>query len=182
MFEGAAFTLIEPQEEMSEHLDRFCSGRSEASWILAGAGAQPGKLPLTLSEKLDGRTLTMSEEDARARGIKQRYVDVVTLDGVVAASDLPIPDIVKIDAEGMDLQVVRGAASLLGKTELFFLELPLFGSQHQSWHSIVAFMHEHGYEPYDFTDLNRRKSDAALGLVEMAFARKNGVLRDHTGW
>ena len=43
-------------------------------------------------------------------------------------------------------------------------------------------MRELGYEPYDLTDFNRRSSDGALGLVEVAFAKKAGVLRDQHDW
>lgn len=77
---------------------------------------------------------------------------------------------------------MRGAQSLLGRTELFFLELPLFDQPGQSWHSVIAFMQEQGYEPYDITYLNGRASDDALGLIEMAFTKKAGLLRDHHGW
>ncbi|MEM9314938.1 MAG: FkbM family methyltransferase, partial [Pseudomonadota bacterium] len=182
VFPDVAITLIEPQEEMTEHLERFCAEHANATWIRAGAGDAKTELPLTLAGRLDGRTLTISEDDAQARGLEQRTVSVVTLDDVVAESGHPEPEIVKIDAEGMDLQVIQGAKSLLGKTELFFLELPLFDQPGQSWHSIIAFMREQGYEPFDITDLNRRKSDDALGLIEMAFAKKAGLLRDHHGW
>jgi hypothetical protein len=43
-------------------------------------------------------------------------------------------------------------------------------------------MQDLGYEPYDITDLNHRPSDGALGLMEVAFAKREGVLRDHHRW
>jgi hypothetical protein len=76
-----------------------------------------------------------------------------------------------------------GAQTLIGVTELFFLELPLFDAwPTQSFHSIIAFMRGRGYEPYDITDLNHRPSDGALALMEVAFAKTVGILRDHHGW
>ncbi len=78
---------------------------------------------------------------------------------------------------------MRGARNLIGKTEIFFLEIPLFDYwPNQSFHIITDFMKENGYEPYDFTDLNRRPSDGALALMEVAFAKRKGELRDHHGW
>ena len=57
VFRDCAFTLIEPQQELAPFLDAFCSGVPNAKWILAGAGAESGELPLTLSPQLDGRSL-----------------------------------------------------------------------------------------------------------------------------
>jgi hypothetical protein len=90
----------------------------------------------------------------------------------------------KIDAEGFDLEVMRGSQKLLGVTEIFFLEVPLFDSwtSGQSFHSMLAFMHEHCYELYEFTGWIRRPHDEALYLVEIAFAKGSGVLRAYSDW
>jgi FkbM family methyltransferase len=182
-FPESLFTLIEPQVEMKPDLDRFCSGARRARWILAGAGAVAGELPFTIARRSDSSSFAFSEADTKKWGIERRIVPVVTLDSLCQESTVPIPQMVKIDAEGFDLEVIRGATKLIGKTELFFLELPLFDYwPNQTFHTIIGVMRDHGYEPYDVTDLNRRPSDGALALVEMAFARKTGMLREHHGW
>ncbi|MEO8209797.1 MAG: hypothetical protein ABI840_04520 [bacterium] len=43
-------------------------------------------------------------------------------------------------------------------------------------------MKEQGYEPFDITDINRRTSDGALALMEVAFAKRKGKLRNHHSW
>jgi hypothetical protein len=68
---------------------------------------------------------------------------------------------------------------------LFFLEVPLVaGPSDQSFHSIVSFMRENGYEPYDFTEFIRDPVDGTLGAVEIAFAKRDGYLRStyRSGW
>ncbi|MEO1079701.1 MAG: hypothetical protein AAFY29_09110 [Pseudomonadota bacterium] len=67
VFPKAAVTLIEPQEERAEHLTRFCADHADATWIQAGAGEAKTELPLTLAGRLDGRTLTISEDEAQAQ-------------------------------------------------------------------------------------------------------------------
>lgn len=184
IFPESAFTLIEPQIEMKPYLDQFCSEAKNARWILAGAGAAKGELLFTIAPRSDSSSFTYSEADAEEQGLEQRVVPVVTLNLICEESSLPIPEIVKIDAEGFDLKVMVGAQRLLGVTELFFVELPLFDFwPDQSFHTITAFMREHGYEPYDVTDLNRRPGDGALAMMELAFAKKTGVLRnDNYSW
>jgi FkbM family methyltransferase len=183
VFSDCAYTLIEPQVEMKPSLDGFCSEVENARWILAGAGAANGELALTIAPQPDGSSFAFSEASAAEQGLERRIVPIVTLDSVCEGSALPPPTIVKIDAEGLDLEVMLGAQTLIGVAELFFLELPLFDTwPNQTFHSMIAFMRERGYEPYDITDLNHRPSDGALGLIEVAFAKKAGILRDHHGW
>jgi FkbM family methyltransferase len=184
VFPDSAFTLIEPQFEMKPYLDQFCAEAKHARWILAGAGAAKGELPFTVTDNLGASSFTISEAEAKEAGYERRTVSVITLDSLCEDVQQPIPEMVKIDAEGFDLDVMHGSQTLLGKTELFFLELPLFDSWagRQSFHSMVAFMRDHGYEPYDFTEFIRRPHDQALHLVETAFAKRNGVLRAYQGW
>ena len=40
-----------------------------------------------------------------------------------ASSGAGLPEMVKIDAEGFDLKVLAGASDLLGKTDIFLVEL-----------------------------------------------------------
>lgn len=183
IFPDCRFTLIEPQIEMKPYLDKFCSNAKNSQWIVAGAGAVEGEFPFTVAPNSDGSSFAVSEESAKKANYERRMLPVVTLDSVCEKYSLPVPDIVKIDAEGLDLEVVKGAKNLFGKTELFFLEIPFFDFwSGQSFHIIINYMREQGYEPYDFTDINRRPSDGALGLMEVAFAKRSGRLRDHHGW
>ncbi len=183
VFPESYFTLIEPQIEMKSYLDKFSSQVKNSRWILAGAGAIEGELPLTVAPNPDGSSFAVSEESAKEMKSERRMLPIVTLDSVYEKSNLPIPEMVKIDAEGLDLDVMKGSQNLIGKTEIFFLEIPLFDYwPNQSFHIITDFMKERGYEPYDFTDLNRRPSDGALALMEVAFVKRKGFIRDHHGW
>ena len=138
---------------------------------------------MTIAPGPNSSSFAISEASAAESGLERRIVPIVTLDAVCAGWTLPPPTIVKIDAEGLDVDVMLGAQTLIDVAELFFLELPLFDSwPNQTFHSMIAFMRERGYEPYDITDLNHRPSDGALGLIEVAFAKKVGTFRDHHGW
>jgi FkbM family methyltransferase len=186
-FPDCAFTLIEPQVEMKPDLDRFCSEAKNARWILAGAGASVGELALTVRpEDPDGSSFAFSEEEARRRGFERRVVPLVTLDSVCEGSNLPPPEVVKIDAEGFESEVMRGSRTLIGATELFFIEVNTTdwtSPQSLDFLDRMIDMRQHGYEFYDITDLNRRPSDGAVALMEVAFAKRSGVLRGPSfGW
>lgn len=183
VFPDAAFTLIEPQIEMKPFLDLFCSKAKNARWIMAGAGASEGEFTFTVAPSDDSSSFAISEDKAKEWGSERRVLPIVTLDLVCERYSLPVPEIVKIDAEGLDMDVVKGAKNVIGKTEIFFIEIPLFDYwPNQSFNSIMEYMNDIGYVPYDITDMNRRTKDEALGLMEIAFVKKNGILREYHGW
>ena len=72
----------------------------------------------------------------------------------------------------------------MGKTEVFLVELPFFNPRAggKSFCELIAEMNDLGYVPYDFTYFLRRDHDQALGLCEVAFARKDGILRAFKQW
>lgn len=184
VFPECIFTLVEPQIEMQPFLDAFCRQAPGSRWIQAGAGAQPGELTFTVIPDTVSSTFRLSAQEAAAQGFQQRSVPIVTLDQLVQDAGYPIPELVKIDAEGFEAEVMKGASTLIGKTELFLLEAPLVDppSGWLSFAELVALMVDYGYEPYDFTTFQKRPYDGAVALCEIAFARRQGQLRQFGGW
>ena len=92
-------------------------------------------------------------------------------------SKFGVPDLIKIDAEGLDLDVLRGAKSIFGKTEVILVEAsvvnPVFKNDVLA---VVAFMRENGYSLFEITDLNRPFEKRVLWLVELLFVRANGPI------
>lgn len=179
VFPDAQYTLIEPQTELGPYLDAFCRRCKSARWIAAGVGSQMGTLPFTVRPDTVSSSFVPSAEEALRSGHERRMVPVMTLDHLVENEIHAIPDIVKVDAEGFEVEIIQGAQSLLGKTELFLLEAHFFGSTDNPCRlgPLINMMADRGYAPYGFTTFYRRPRDRALLLCEIAFARENGILR-----
>lgn len=183
VFSGAAFTLIEPQEEMAGPLDQFCAETPDAEWIMAGAGSADGELTLAVAPDTVSSSFKVSDEEARAFNWTPRTVPLVTLDGVCERRGA-VPEIVKLDVEGFEREVLEGAETLVGKTEVFLLELSLYPFKRGAmvFDEAVEYMKVRGYSVYDFTGFQSRPYDRALALCEVAFARTDGALRSFAGW
>jgi FkbM family methyltransferase len=183
-FPEAFFTLIEPQPEMTPHLELFQRRAIRSRVVAAGAGPQRGELVQTIWEDLKGSSFLPPSDPASLRSGRQRKVPIVTIDSLFADSTVPRPDLVKLDIQGFELEALKGAGTLFGHTELFILEVSLFrfmpGQPMLS--EVVRFMEERGYQAYDFPGSLRRPKDGALGQIDIAFARDGGLLRASNAW
>jgi FkbM family methyltransferase len=177
-FPDASYTLVEPQDELKVHIQDLIEQGSKIRWIHAGAAEKPGLLPFTITPHDYSSNFATGEQDAQARGLRRITVQVRTLDEIVSSANLPIPDIVKIDAEGFDLKVLSGASSLIGKTEIFFVETAVCAPCENSVSQVVRWMSDRGYSLLDLTDINRSPKFGVLWLLELAFLRKASSLFD----
>jgi FkbM family methyltransferase len=164
---------------MEPHLKRFCRKGPNRRYLLVGAGSELGELPFTVNPDTVSSTFVATAENAARQGYTQRVVPLVTIDHVVHTILHAVPDIIKVDAEGFEQEVVSGARSVLGKTEVIFLEAHFFGEPENpsDFVTLASFMADYDYVPYDFSWFGRRPFDGALYLCEMVFVRRHGFLR-----
>jgi FkbM family methyltransferase len=175
-FPQATYTLIEPQNHLRVHIQEL-EASHKINWINAGCSDEIGELPLVVSYRDDSSTFMQADRSGRAIEGTQIVVPITTLDNIVAKCDAPLPELVKIDAEGFDLKVLRGAKSLLGKTEIFLVEaLICANSYDNTLGAVTRFMSDAGYSVMDVTDLNRSPKHGVLWLVELAFLRDGSDL------
>jgi FkbM family methyltransferase len=175
-FPEAHYTLIEPQDNLKSYIDDLIRDGYKIRWINAGAGDQAGSLRFTVAGRDDSSTFVMSQEEALARGLRQEMVEVRTLNEIVRSSNLPLPDMVKIDAEGLDLKVLSGASDLFGKTDVFLTEAAVCAGIENTVAEVVKRMADVNYRLVDITDLNRSPKQGVLWLCELAFVRNGSSL------
>jgi FkbM family methyltransferase len=180
-FPEARFTLVEPRAEMRDALGTFCRESPGSRHVVAGAGARAGERTLAVFPDADGSSLALTPREVEERGLERRMVPIVTLDSLFAGGCFPMPEVVKLDVQGFELEALRGAPAVLAAAEVVILEVSFFPFM-ENWPTVsqvVAFMTEKGYEPYDVCGVLRRPYDGALGQADVAFARREGRLRAH---
>jgi FkbM family methyltransferase len=188
-FPDAYYTLIEPQDHLRAHVADLLARHSRIRWVGAGASDTSGSLPFTMFSRDDRSSFTPTLERAKANDMRQVEIPVTTLNEIVRTGDAPIPDMVKIDAEGFDLRVLAGASELIGKTDIFLLEAAICGDLmtrttgsgkvfENSLEKVIETMAHAGYRILDITDLNRSPKHKALWLCEVAFLRNGSRILD----
>ncbi len=107
---------------------------------------------------------------------------VVRLNDFVREKNLPVPDLIKIDAEGLDLEVLKGVDDFFGKTEVFMVEAGIAcKSIPNDIMQLINFMNDRGYRLFDITDLNKPFANPVLWLAELVFVKKDGII-DSYNW
>lgn len=181
-FPHARITMLEPQAWLQPRFQDLLDKDPLIRFFPVGAGRKRGSFLFTIAKRDDSSTFRLSAEEAKARGLEQKEIPVVTLNELVAENGLPVPDLIKIDAEGLDLEVLEGASDFFGRTEVFMVEAGVVNKVFaNSLRDIVNYMDNKGYRLVDITDLNRPFDVPVLWLVELAFVRKGGVV-DSRKW
>jgi FkbM family methyltransferase len=140
------------------------AARDEVKFYSIGTGS--GVLPELTSFPREELRLPMSRLD-----------DVITR--TVLGTPLPDGLFMKLDVQGFELEVLRGATTTLAHTEFVVMEAALlpYNDGAPTFMDVLDFMRDAGFVPYDFCGQFRRESDWALCQTDIAFARANSPLR-----
>ena len=185
IFPGTAILMIEPQDEMQPFLSELVKSAPNCHIVKAGVGRETGELFQTIWEDYAGSSFLPPLNPVLVQSNKQRKTRIVTIDDLLS-KDFPqlIPDLVKLDIQGFELEALSGAETLFGRAEIFILETSLFSFEKNCplLREVISFMAERKYELYDVPGYCRRPSDGALGQLDLAFVKANGMFRKNTDW
>ena len=176
IFPGANFTMFEPQEALSVH-HYDLAAKPSVDIVYAGVGDRDGLASFTIHCRDDSSSFSYSKQQAREGGYQQEEVRLHRLDSFMKNHHFGAPEIVKIDAEGFDLEVIDGAKETLNTADVVFLEASVSNPQYRnSVLFVFQRMSDLGFKLFDITDLNRAPKYGALWLVELVFVRQSGEI------
>lgn len=175
-FPRSKVLMIEPQQRLQTHFQDLIS--ENISYLPMGVGNKNDILKFTIVDRDDSCSFIYTEEEAKEMGYEQLNIPIKRLNTIIKENNYPTPDLIKIDAEGLDLEVIEGASDFYGKTEIFLVEATVCCETYKnSITKVIALMDQCGYQLYEVTDLNRPFPDTpVLWLIELAFVRKDGSL------
>jgi FkbM family methyltransferase len=183
IFPNATYYLIEPQLELKSSIDSFLKNH-KGKFILGGAGAKKGELLLTIWEDFAGSSFLLPNNEISNSGKQQRTVPIYAIDDLISEGEIPVPDVCKLDVQGFELEVLKGANSIFGKTEVIILEASLFEFMPNQpiLGDIIEFLSAKSYVIYDLLGFSNRPYDKALGQVDICFVKKDSFLRENRRW
>lgn len=104
-------------------------------------------------------------------------VDVMTeaLDDVVSRKNIPLPDMIKIDTQGSEIEVLQGAQRSVSNARFILLECPvlLYNIGSPKMNKYLDYMDTVGYSPAMLCESH--ESNGQLFQVDILFTRKDLV-------
>lgn len=94
-----------------------------------------------------------------------------TLDSVVEEHNLPLPQFLKIDTQGSELDIMTGAKRVMQYADLVYLECPIIEYNYKAPNifEYLTFMSSHGFVPTDVLEVHR--SEEILLQIDIMFIK-----------
>lgn len=136
---------FEPAQSLFSQLSANTAQNSRIHPHRLAFGMKPGEVSFIV----DGELSHIRQEGEDPGGLVEETVKVERLDDFCAAEGVSRIDFLKIDTEGFDLDVLRGAEQMLGEGRIGFVQLeagmnPL-NTTHVPFESLKAHMEQRGY-------------------------------------
>jgi FkbM family methyltransferase len=178
-FPDAQLILVEPLAEFFGEIGQLLARRCGVH-IRAAAGSSEGELELRVEPRLTGRTSHYSGHPLERTGdtLTPRRVQVTTIDRIIADHTFPEPFGLKIDTEGAELEVIRGAAATLERTLFVIAEVGVLHQRFKGSYSFAQFiaaMDQAGFEVCDLLAIGRCLSSSRVNYVDLVFQRRGNA-------
>jgi FkbM family methyltransferase len=168
---SSAIIMVEPNAAREPNV-RMVAQRISARLIENLLGAEDGR-EVDFNVMASGSSV-MSERSPLVRTIEKRKLG--TLDSVVGPLEAPI--FLKIDAQGYELEILKGAKLLLKDVSAVLLEVSIIEINEGAplLHDVILFMKNANFLAYDILEIHRRPLDRALNQIDIIFVREGSQL------
>lgn len=176
VFPTAKHLMIEPVAENKAVLLQIASQLRDAEVLIAAADSTSGESFLHVSPNTRYAAIS---DNAEPKGIRQdvRKISCVAVDDLCQSRSLNGPFLIKIDVDGKELDVLKGCANTLERTECAIVETVFFGEGENNFYRVVEFMQGRGFAVYDIVEPVYRPIDMALWQVDTIFVKRDGQFR-----
>jgi FkbM family methyltransferase len=170
IFPSSKVLMIEGQNDKSQILQEVCSFlKSDVVFEITLLGAKDGEKVRFVEME------TGSSVFEEFSPYKRNYLEkeLVTLDSLLARyQDFRNLDFLKLDVQGYELEVLKGASELLKRTEFVLMEASLIPSNNGCplLSDVINFMSEKNFRLLDFCSQIRRR-DGALWQTDLLFIK-----------
>lgn len=175
VFPRTPIYMFEANPEKEPFLASTAREIPEAEYQLAllGSAAAP-----TVTFHVGGMGSSVLKEDTSIPQ-ESRTLPMNTLDELLRQRPVRKPCLLKMDVQGYELEILRGAPETLEKSELVLLEVALlpYNQGAPLFADVVQYMSAQGFLAYDIAGFARRETDNTLFMMDILFARADSSLR-----
>lgn len=165
--------LFEALETFRPTLDEIAA-TYDAEYHICALGETPGELDIHVPLGVPTSASTLTDTDALDERLHRekvvQHVPVKRLD------DFPLvgaPFVMKLDVEGAELSVLKGATKTLAKTIMIICEVSVEPRRRgePDLADLSTFLKQHGFRLFDFVEMNQERLGGRLSYIDVAFVR-----------
>jgi FkbM family methyltransferase len=178
--------MVEPQEGKRVRLEEVRTAIPDVRFETALLGATEGEtVDFVVMETGSSIFEEISDHHPRKKVEKR----LTTLDALLArTTDWNEIDLLKLDVQGYELEILRGAPACLPRTEVVLMEVSIVPRNEgcPTIERVFEFMTARGFRMLDFCSQHRR-ANKALGQTDLLFLNARSshapqVFHDHARW
>jgi FkbM family methyltransferase len=180
IFPDTKILMIEGQETKRSILLEKSKFIKDSSVAIALLGAEEKEVEFNIYET--ARSVYKEDNETTA---KTKTIKLALLDDVVSNSSFNNNiDFIKLDTQGYELQILKGASKVLQSVQMVLMEVSLLGIYKDAplAQDVIAYMKSKGFVLYDICSLMRRPYDNALFQADFLFIKEDHILRASTRW
>ena len=173
VFPDAHHVLLEPVAECEPLLKDLCSRLKSAEYHIAAVTEHSGKTFLGISPS---RQYSSIVEAPGVDGSEYREIPCLSLSDLCKTHAYPGPYLVKIDVDGPEIKVLKGALGLIDRETVFVIEATVNdGDPH--FPQILDFFKPLDFVLHDIVDPMFRPVDGALWQVDVVMVHAESRYR-----
>jgi FkbM family methyltransferase len=113
-----------------------------------------------------------------------RHYPMQTIDELVKNKGITAPNLLKLDVQGYELEVLKGAQKTLPQVSAVLAEVNFIDIHRGAplVDELIVFMGDNGFVAYDICGLARRPLDQALWQADFIFVPRTSSLRSDRRW
>ena len=179
VFPQAKILMIEAQESKAPFLKAIKNQHGNVSYAISLLSSQDG----VMKSFADNETASFIVKH-EAPNVVYKKIKTQSLDTLLAGMKFPFPDFLKLDVQGHELEILKGAEKSLAHSTVCLLEVSLLnlGNDDPLLSDVVSFMDNKGFQAYDISQLIRRPFDNALFQADIFFVKKDSLLIADKNW
>jgi len=172
IFSDANYLMFEAQESKANKLQLLKSNQIDFHIGLLGPVSNE-KSKFYINETVSSALPESAKEN-------QAFVEIpmYTVDQVLSKKGIDKTDFIKLDVQGFELEVLKGAENTLKQAEVVLMEVSLIEINKGAplIIEVMNFMNDRGFLCYDICSIVRRPLDSALWQTDLIFVKNNSKL------
>ncbi len=178
-FPEAKILMLEGQKSKKDILQQKSAANKQLEFKIALLGSAEQEVEFNIYE-----TASSVLKEDNETGAKTEIRTLTTLDQLTINTPFAQPDFIKIDTQGYELEILKGAEKTMQHTQFILLEVSLIDIYKgcPMVAEVMVFMQAKGFVLYDICSLMRRPFDDALYQSDFLFVKENSPFRANKRW